>query len=216
MSCQSPRLSTRSRTLLCCTLLLLCQTLHAQNTLTLDTDGVPVLLAAYLAPQRELFPATTEDTSVGGVHAIVYTPSVGIAAENQDKVLINLHGGGFSGCWLGCAELESRPIAELGRIKVVSLDYRKSPDPNDPLVAPANHPAVLAQFPPTLILSGTRSYDLSNAVHTHLALAKQHVPAELYVWEGMFHGFFYNPDVPESQECLDFIVRFFNQWLGRD
>jgi acetyl esterase/lipase len=60
-----------------------------------------------------------------------------------------------------------------------------------------------------------RLYDLSNAVHTHLALAKQQVPAELYVWEGMFHGFFYNPDVPESQECFDFIVRFFNQWLGR-
>ena len=53
-------------------------------------------------------------------------------------------------------------------------------------------------------------------MHTHLALAKQQVPAELYVWEGMFHGFFYNPDVPESQECLDFIARFFNQWLGRD
>lgn len=364
MSCQLPRPSTRACTLLCCSLLLLCNALKAQTPLTLDTDGtvhmpvqavplsplmstegraylnehlrnlrnpamlkqvdgVPVLLAGYLARQRELFPATTEDTSVGGVHAIVYTPSVGIAPENQDKVLINLHGGGFSGCWLGCAELESRPIAHIGRIKVVSLDYRQSPDnvfpaasedvaaayrellktyrpesigiygcsaggmltamavawfqqhelprpgaigilcagaaptgplfggdagyftmplgegramaapattssgpgigaaylagtdPNDPLVAPANHPAVLAQFPPTLILSGTRSYDLSNAVHTHIALAKQQVPAELYVWEGMFHGFMYNPDVPESQECFDFIVRFFNQWLGK-
>jgi epsilon-lactone hydrolase len=56
---------------------------------------------------------------------------------------------------------------------------------------------------------------LSNAVHTHIALSRQQVPAELYVWEGMFHGFFYNPDVPESQECFDFIVRFFNKWLGK-
>ena len=287
-----------------------------------QVDGVPVLLSGYLARQRELFPAAAEDTSVGGVHAVIYTPAAGVAPQNQDKVLINLHGGGFSGCWLGCAELESRPIAELGRIKVVSLDYRQSPDhvfpaasedvaaayrallqdyrpenigiygcsaggmltamavawfqqhdlprpgaigilcagaaptgplfggdagyftfplgegrampaaaagggpgigaaylagtdANDPLVAPVNHPDVLAKFPPTLIISGTRSYDLSNAVRTHIALSKQQVPAELYVWEGMFHGFFYNPDVPESQECFDFIVRFFNQWLGK-
>jgi epsilon-lactone hydrolase len=91
-------------------------------------DGVPGLLAGYLARQRELFPATTQDGKVGGVHAITYEPKAGIAPENRDKVLINLHGGGFSGCWLGCAELESRPIAHLGRIKVVSLDYRQSPD----------------------------------------------------------------------------------------
>lgn len=285
-------------------------------------DGVPGLLVDYVQRQRELYPAATEDTAVAGVHAIAYTPLVGVAAENSDKILVNLHGGGFSGCWLGCAELESRPIAHLGRIKVLSLDYRQSPDykfpaasedvaavysellktyrpenigiygcsaggmltamavawfqqhglprpgaigilcagaaptgplfggdagyyaiplgegrtmappatpgapgigadylagtdPADPLVAPANHPEVLAQFPPTLIVSGTRSYDLSNAVHTHIALAKQQVPAELYVWEGMFHGFMYNPDVPESQECFDFIVRFFNKWLGK-
>lgn len=285
-------------------------------------DGVPGLIAGYLQRQRELFPVTATDTRIGGVHAISYEPAGGVAPENRNKVLINLHGGGFSGCWLGCAELESRPIAQLGRIRVVSLDYRESPDytfpaasedvaaayrellktykaenigiygcsaggmltamavawfqqhelprpgaigilcagaaptgplfggdagyftfplgegrplpvtagakgpgigaaylagtdPNDPLVAPATHPEVLARFPPTLIISGTRSYDLSNAVHTHIALSRQQVPAELFVWEGMFHGFFYNPDVPESKECFDFIVRFFNKWLGK-
>jgi hypothetical protein len=30
----------------------------------------------------------------------------------------------------------------------------------------------------------------------------------------MFHGFFYNPDVPESQECYDVIVKFFARHLG--
>ena len=28
-------------------------------------------------------------------------------------------------------------------------------------------------------------------------------------------GFFYNPDVPESRECYDVIVRFFAERLGR-
>ena len=37
----------------------------------------------------------------------------------------------------------------------------------------------------------------------------------LHVWEGMFHGFFYNPDVPESRDCFDVIVKFFDTHLGR-
>lgn len=297
---------------------------NVQNPALLVQDsGIPPLLEPFLARQRELFPVTRQDSTIGGVHAYVYEPAAGIAPENRDKVLINLHGGGFNGCWSACAELESIPIAALGRIKVISLDYRQAPDhrfpaasedvaaayaellqtyrpenigifgcsaggmltamavawfqlhdlprpgaigvlcagaaptgpafggdathftlplgearvlppaitldttpgigsdylagtdPNDPLIAPAVDPAVLAQFPPTLIVSSTRGFDLSNAVYTHMQLAKLDVPAELYVWEGMFHGFFYNPDVPESRECYDLIVRFFNKWLGK-
>jgi monoterpene epsilon-lactone hydrolase len=284
-------------------------------------DGVPALLAGYIARQRELFPVDREETTIGGVHAYVYTPRSGIAAENRDRVLIDLHGGGFRDCWPACAELESMPIAALGRIKVVSLDYREGPehrhpaasedvaaayrelmksyrpenigiygcsaggmlaamsvawfqrhglprpgaigvlcagaasvdggafggdasyttlplgegravppggggnpvpmeyfadaDPNDPLVAPASSPDVLALFPPTLIVTGTRSFELSNAVYTHTQLVKHGVDADLHVWEGMFHGFFYNPDVPESRECYDVIVRFFAERLGQ-
>jgi hypothetical protein len=45
-------------------------------------------------------------------------------------------------------------------------------------------------------------------------LVKLGVDADLHVWEGLFHGFFYNPDVPESQEAYDVIVRFFEKHLG--
>jgi acetyl esterase/lipase len=289
-------------------------------------SGVPALIAGYLERQRELFSVTKEDTAIGGVHAVIYQPAEGIPPANRDKVLINLHGGGFSGCWLGCAELESLPITSIGRIKVISVDYRQGPDnpfpaasedvasvyrellktyrpenigiygssaggmlagmavawfqqhdlprpgaiamlnagaaptgvsfggdaayfamllgearvappapesatesagivggqgylagtdKNNPLISPTTDPAVLQQFPPTMIVSGTRSFDLSNAVHTHMQLVKLNVPAELYVWEGVFHGFFYNPDVPESTECFNLVVRFFNSWLGK-
>ena len=283
-------------------------------------SGVPPLLAGYLARQRELFAVDKDDTKVGGVHAFVYTPKNGIAQPNRDRVLIDLHGGGFRECWPGCAELESMPIASLGRIKVVSVDYRQGPkyrhpaasedvaavyrellktyrpenvgiygcsaggmltgmsvawfqrhdlprpgaigilcagaaggvgaafggdanfttmplgegrvapaesssqppmgyfagtDPNDPLVSPASSPEVLAKFPPTLIVTGTRGFELSNAVYTHTQLVKQGVDADLHVWEGMFHGFFYNPDVPESRDCYDVIIRFFASRLGK-
>ena len=70
-------------------------------------------------------------------------------------------------------------------------------------------------FPPTLIVTGTRAFELSNAVYTHAQLVKLGVDADLHVWEGMFHGFFYNPDVPESRECYDVIVRFFAGRLGK-
>jgi epsilon-lactone hydrolase len=92
-----------------------------------QVNGVPPLLAGYLARQRVLFAVERKDTTIGGVHAYVYTPKQGISASNRKRILIDLHGGGFSGCWPGCAELESLPIAALGRIRVVSLDYREGP-----------------------------------------------------------------------------------------
>ena len=70
-------------------------------------------------------------------------------------------------------------------------------------------------FPPTLIVTGTRSFELSNAVYTHAQLVNTASMPTLHVWEGMFHGFFYNPDVPESRECYDVIVRFFAKRLGK-
>ena len=95
-------------------------------------DGVPALLAGYIARQRELFHVDRTEATIGGVRANVYTPHDGIAAENRERVLIELHGGGFRDCRSACAELESLPIAALGRIKVVSLDYRQGPEHRHP------------------------------------------------------------------------------------
>jgi epsilon-lactone hydrolase len=302
---------------------------HLKNMLKpamlVQPNGIPPFLAGYLARQRILFPVNRQETSVGGVHAYVYTPKSGIAPNNAKRVLIDLHGGGFHECWPACAELESIPIAALARIKVVSLDYRQGPkyrfpaasedvaaayrellktyrsenigiygcsaggmltgesvawfqkhglprpgavgifcagmtmgagfggDANymsapigearsfapprpkpgdkasapsalgyfqgtnlhDPLVAPANSLQVLAKFPPTLVITATRGFELSSAVYTHSLLVKEGVDAELHVWEGMFHGFFYNPDVPESRDCYSVIVKFFDRHLGK-
>ena len=94
------------------------------------------------------------------------------------------------------------------------LGYFSSVDPNDPLVSPINSPEILAKFPPTLIITGTRAFEMSSAVYTHSRLVKLGVDAELHVWEGLFHGFFYNPDVPESRDAYDVIVKFFDRHLG--
>ena len=51
-------------------------------------------------------------------------PAGGVLDKNKDRILINLHGGGFV---IGDTKTESIPIAAVGKIKVVSIDYRKGP-----------------------------------------------------------------------------------------
>ena len=91
-------------------------------------NGLPRFMQGYYARQQELYPHTRTDTKIGGVHVYDYVPKSGISTANRTRVLIDLHGGGFSGCWPGCAELESMPIASIGRIRVVSVDYREGPE----------------------------------------------------------------------------------------
>jgi monoterpene epsilon-lactone hydrolase len=85
---------------------------------------------------------------------------------------------------------------------------------DDPMVSPAQHPDVLAKFPPTLLITGTRAADLSVAAYTHSQLVKADVPGDLIVAEGMGHCFIYAPNLPESQDAYRAIVRFFKASLG--
>ena len=100
-----------------------------QNPELLKQDqGVPRFMKHYLERDETIFAVERKDASLGGVHTYTYTPRSGISEKNKARVLINLHGGGFSGCWPGCAELESMPISALMNIKVVTVDYREGPD----------------------------------------------------------------------------------------
>jgi acetyl esterase/lipase len=40
------------------------------------------------------------------------------------------------------------------------------------------------------------------------------VDAELHVWDGLPHAFWYNSDLPESREAYDVIARFFERHLA--
>jgi hypothetical protein len=66
-------------------------------------NGVPRFMKGYIERQKVLYPVEREDTKIAGVHAYVYTPKAGISPANRTRVLINLHGGGFSGCWPACS-----------------------------------------------------------------------------------------------------------------
>jgi len=84
---------------------------------------------AYTARARvawtRLCPNTLVDETMAGVPVHIVTPA-DMPAANRDKVLLNLHGGGFnsdSGSYT-----ESIPIASYTGIKVVAVLYRLAPE----------------------------------------------------------------------------------------
>lgn len=86
-----------------------------------------------LRPQYELiartFPVTSNKSAIGTVPIETFVPVAGIAPENRNRVLIQLHGGGFTAGGGGLTgAVESIPIAVTGRIKVVAVDYRLGPE----------------------------------------------------------------------------------------
>jgi epsilon-lactone hydrolase len=74
---------------------------------------------------RAVYPANVEFSSIAGVPVSVVTP-LAIPANKANRVLINLHGGGFTSD--SGSLTESFPIANLTQTKVVSVIYRLAPE----------------------------------------------------------------------------------------
>lgn len=118
--------------------------------------------------------------------------------------------------WAGDSWSWQKPLREL--TSPPSLDerfYYGAAKFDDPLLSPIVSDAVLAKFPPTLLLTGTRAPELSAAANTHRLLIRSGVDARLHVWDGLGHAFLTNPALPESSEAWDAVARFFKAQLGR-
>lgn len=290
---------------------------HPVNLAAPDINVMRAGIERQLAPQvvdtQRRYPVTITSQTIAGVKTRTVLPKSGEA--DPRRVLINLHGGGFSMCADACAMLESIPIAAVGRYKVVTVDYRQGPEhvfpaasedvaavyrellkryrpenigiygcsaggaltgevaawfqkehlPNpaalgifgaggsrfgsgdsayvaayidgsfpppapagtpptgyfsgtrmdDPLVSPALHKDVIARFPPTLLITGTRAIDMSPAIYTHTELVKAGVDSQLIVGEGMGHCYIYDATTPEARDAYGIIVHFFDEHLGK-
>jgi acetyl esterase/lipase len=77
------------------------------------------------AAWSQICAAHTSDSEIGGVKVHIVTPAAPSAA-NANKVLINLHGGGFTAD--SGSLTESIPVACDSQIKVVSVLYRLAPE----------------------------------------------------------------------------------------
>ena len=84
-------------------------------------------------------------------------------------------------------------------------------DLDDPLVAPIK--GDLSDFPPTLLVSGTRDAVLSSATMFHRALRRAGRDADLFVFEAMPHAHWYNFQLPEAREAIDVMAQFFSKHL---
>lgn len=92
-------------------------------------------------------------------------------------------------------------------------DYFKGADIDGPMVSPAKHIDVLAKFPPTLVVTGSRAPDLSPAIYTHSQLVKAGVDGDLIVGEGLGHCYIYSANLPEAQDAYVAIAKFFQKHL---
>ena len=77
---------------------------------------------------RDQFDVAVTTRTIGGVLTEVFTPKSGVAPKNKDRVLINVHGGHFKAGSRTISHLESMPIASVGKIEIISVDYRMAPE----------------------------------------------------------------------------------------
>lgn len=90
--------------------------------------------------------------------------------------------------------------------------YVGSADPKNPVLSPIF--ADLRGMPPTLFVTSTRDMLLSDTTILHRAFLKAGVNAQLVVFEGLNHCFWYNPVLPESREAVQMMAGFFDSALA--
>ncbi|MGB7845658.1 MAG: alpha/beta hydrolase [Candidatus Acidiferrum sp.] len=284
---------------------------YGPQTLAERRAGTDKWRAEGSAEARKVFPVNVEEKVIGGVRTDVITP-LETPEANRSCVLINLHGGGFNSD--SGSQIEGVPIANLAKMKVVSVYYRLAPenpfpaavddvvavykellkdhkpqnigifgtsaggiltaevavklkqsgiplpaalglfsilgdfsrpadsqniftlngfpgdlsplegnkplsneyapgtDPRDPVLSPIY--ADLHGMPPTLLVTSTRDLLLSHTTIFHRALLHAGDDAQLVVYEALPHAFWYHFQLPETQEALKLMAKFFDEKVG--
>jgi acetyl esterase/lipase len=146
---------------------------------------------AYTAHARvewtQICPNTIVEDKMAGVPVRIVTPE-GLPDANKDKVLLNLHGGGFnsdSGSYT-----ESIPIASYTKIKVVAVLYRLAPESPFPAAVDdsvAVYRELLKTYKPDhIVIYGTSAGAILTAeVAAKLKQLNLPLPAALGIFSGM-------------------------------
>lgn len=95
----------------------------------------------------------------------------------------------------------------------MTFGYFDGVDASSPQLSPALHLERIAKFPPSMLITGTRAFDLSNSAYTNSQLIKAGVPHELIVGEGLGHCYFISSDLPESRDAFTATAAFFDKHL---
>ncbi|HEU4670934.1 MAG TPA: alpha/beta hydrolase [Dyella sp.] len=186
-----------------------------EHTFPAASDDVEAVYRALLERYRP------QDIGIYGCSAGGILTAESVARFIHDRLPVPGAIGTFCGSLLDLAGDSSRVAPVLNgqgvpahRPGFADLPYFHGADPRDPLVQPGLSPALLAGFPPTLLITGTRDMAMSSEVRSQALLERAGVEAELHVWEGMWHAFFVDSGLPESQQAYRTIVAFFDRHLG--
>ena len=95
------------------------------------------------------------------------------------------------------------------------LPFFAGTDAGDALVFPGEHPAVLARFPPALLVSGTRDFAAGSIATMHRRLVAAGARADLAMFDGMWHAHHVDTQLPEARETFALLARFFDRHLAR-
>ncbi|KAI7763400.1 hypothetical protein LZL87_010465 [Fusarium oxysporum] len=91
---------------------------------------------------------------------------------------------------------------------MVSQNYApEGIDVTDPLYSPI-YADYDESFPPTVITVGTRDFALSHGIRFYWKLREAGIKVELLVSEGMWHGFNWDPVIPESIRARAAVIKF--------
>ena len=136
---------------------------------------------------KRLYPVNVAADTIAGVPVRVVTP-LNIPPEKRDRVLINLHGGGFNSD--SGSLTESIPIANLAGIKVVAVLYRLAPEHPFPAGlddAVAVYKELLKTYKPTNVgIYGTSAGAILTAeVTVKLRQLKVPLPGATGIFSGM-------------------------------
>ena len=146
---------------------------------------------AYTARARvewtRLCPNQLVEDKIAGVPVRIVTPE-GLPEANRDKVLLNLHGGGFnsdSGSYT-----ESIPIAGYSKMKVVAVVYRLAPEHPFPAAVDdsiAVYKELVKTYQPNhIVIYGTSAGAILTAeVAARLKQLALPLPAALGIFSGM-------------------------------
>lgn len=132
----------------------------------------------------EHFPVTIEQRTIGGVLCEIFSPVLPAGAAPDGRVLLNFHGGSFQFGARTNSHLESIPVAALSGMRVISVDYRMSPEYQHPAAtedAVSVYEALLADYAPTQIgvFGASAGAGLSAMLIANLHELGQPLPAAL-------------------------------------